>query len=97
MVIITIDNNYRWLLKSYVLYLKRNIYIGSSSITYVRKVYSITDIARDVGGVANVLLVFFSTFMAPFSYFSFITKAISHFYYAKTDEKNLFVKVYKRN
>jgi hypothetical protein len=66
------------------------IYIGSTSTSYKRKTYSLTDIARDVGGVANVLLLFFSIVTSPFASYSFMTKAISRLYYARTKDNNLF-------
>ena len=66
------------------------IYIGSSSTSYKRKTYSLTDIARDVGGVANALLLFFSVAASPFASHSFITKAISRLYFAKTKDNKLF-------
>lgn len=76
-------------------YLKKHlfqvqIYIGSSSTSYKRKTYSLTDIARDVGGVVNVLLLFFSIVISPFASHSFLTKAISRLYYARTKDINLF-------
>jgi hypothetical protein len=50
----------------------------------------LTDIARDIGGLANVLLIFFSQLIYPLAHFSFILKAIKKFYYAKTKDKTLF-------
>jgi hypothetical protein len=43
-----------------------------------------------VGGIANFLLLFFSMTMGPFAKHSFITKAFSKFYLAKTKDNNLF-------
>ena len=33
------------------------IYIGSNRISYSRKSYSLTDVARDIGGLTSVLII----------------------------------------
>ena len=59
-------------------------------LVYTRKIYSLTDVATDVGGIANFLLLLFSMTMGPLAKHSFITKAISKFYFAKTKDNRLF-------
>ena len=54
-----LDFNTNWNYKNKHL-VQIQLFISSNSIQYIRKSYSLTDIARDIGGLANVLLVFFT-------------------------------------
>jgi len=68
------------------------IYIGSSSISYSRKSYSLTDVARDIGGLTNVLIIILQTLVYPYAHHSFLLRSIKRLYTAKTRDKNLFAK-----
>jgi len=48
------------------------------------------NIAKDVGGLANVLLLSFSLFVYPISNFSFFLRAINRLYIARTKDNKLF-------
>jgi len=67
-----------------------NIEIGPASILYQRVSYSLINVAKDVGGVANVLLLTFSLVVYPFSNFSFFLRAINKLYFARTKDSKLF-------
>jgi hypothetical protein len=52
--------------------------------------YSLINVAKDVGGLANILLLFFSLIIYPVSNFSFFLKAINKLYFARTKDNKLF-------
>jgi hypothetical protein len=52
--------------------------------------YSFIDVVKDVGGLANVLIVIFSLTNYPLASFSSLVKAIERLYFAKSKDKNLF-------
>ena len=45
---------------------------------------------KDIGGLTNVLLVFFSVMVYPFANYSFVLRSIKRLYLAKTKDKLLF-------
>jgi hypothetical protein len=47
-------------------------------------------VVKDVGGLANVLIVIFSLTNYPLANFSSLVKAIERLYFAKSKDKNLF-------
>jgi uncharacterized pyridoxamine 5'-phosphate oxidase family protein len=51
--------------------------------------YSIVDVTKDIGGLTNVLVVFFSVFNYPFASFSSLFKAIKKLYLVRTKDKSL--------
>lgn len=55
------------------------------------------NIAKDVGGLANVLLLSFSLFVYPISNFSFFLRAINRLYIARTKDNKLFQKNKKKD
>ena len=55
------------------------------------------NIAKDVGGLANVLLLSFSLFVYPISNFSFFLRAINRLYLARTKDNKLFQKNKKKD
>jgi hypothetical protein len=58
-----------------------NIEIGPASILYQRVSYNLINLGKDVGGLANLLLLTFSLAVYPFSNFSFFLKAINKLYF----------------
>ena len=46
--------------------------------------------AKDIGGMTNVLLVFFSIIVYPMANHSFMIRAIKRFYFVRTKDKKLF-------
>ena len=66
-----------------------NIEIGPASILYQRVSYNLINLGKDVGGLANLLLLTFSLAVYPFSNFSFFLKAINKLYFLWTKESKL--------
>jgi hypothetical protein len=64
--------------------------IGPASILYQRISYDCIGIAKDIGGLTNVLLVMFSLLIYPMANYSFFLRAIKRLYFAKTSDKKLF-------
>jgi hypothetical protein len=64
--------------------------IGPASILYQRVSYSLIEVAKDCGGLINVLIVMFSLLNMPMANFSSFTKAIKKLYLAKTKDSSLF-------
>ena len=55
-----------------------------------RNIYNIFDVLGDVGGVLEVITFVFGIILLPVSYHSFILKASSKFFLARTRNDNLF-------
>ena len=55
-----------------------------------RNIYNIFDVLGDVGGVLEVITFVFGIILLPVSYHSFILKASSKFFMARTRNDNLF-------
>ena len=66
-----------------------NIEIGPASILYQRVSYNLINLGKDVGGLANLLLLTFSLAVYPFSNFSFFLKDINKLYFIWTKESKL--------
>ena len=64
--------------------------IGPASILYQRISYSLIEVAKDVGGLTNVLIVIFSLLNMPFAHFSSFIKSLKRLYLVRTKDKNLF-------
>jgi len=64
--------------------------IGPASILYQRVSYSLIEVAKDCGGLTNVMIVIFSLLNMPLASFSSFTKAIKRLYFAKTKDSSLF-------
>jgi hypothetical protein len=65
--------------------------ISPASILYQRVSYSLIDVAKDCGGLTNVMIVIFSLLNIPLASFSSFTKAIKRLYFAKTKDSTLFL------
>jgi hypothetical protein len=60
------------------------------SIEYNRAVYNVLDLMGDIGGVLEIIVLFFGIFLNPISKFSFDLTAIRYLYLVRTSEKDLF-------
>ena len=58
-----------------------------------RRVYSIFDFLGDLGGVIEIILLFFGMFLLPLAKHSFILKATKKLYLARTKEESIFEKL----
>ena len=74
--------------KKHLIYI--SLEIGPASTLYQRVSYSLIEVAKDVGGLTNVMVVIFSLLNMPFANFSSFTKAIKRLYFAKTKDNKLF-------
>ncbi len=74
--------------KKHIIYI--SLEIGPASTLYQRVSYNLIDVAKDVGGLTNVMVVILSLLNMPFANFSSFTKAIKRLYFAKTKDNKLF-------
>jgi len=74
--------------QKHVIYI--SLEIGPASILYQRISYSLIEVAKDCGGLTNVMIVIFSLLNMPLANFSSFTKAIKRLYFAKTKDSTLF-------
>jgi hypothetical protein len=68
------------------------ISLGTSKNQHQRELYNLLDFIGDLGGVFEILVSFFSFFIMPISEHSFILKALSKLFLARTSDAKLFVK-----
>ena len=59
---------------------------------HFRDIYNVFDLLGDLGGVTEVLILMFYLFITPLSEHSFMIKALSKLYLARTTDRDLFVK-----
>ena len=55
-----------------------------------RRVYALFDLLGDLGGVLELIVLFFGVLVAPVSYYSFIMKAAEKLFYGRTKDANIF-------
>jgi hypothetical protein len=53
-------------------------------------VYNILELMGDIGGVLEIIVLFFGIFLNPISKFSFDLTAITYLYLVRTSEQGLF-------
>ena len=63
----------------------------SESIKHVRVVYDLLGVLGDLGGVTEVIMLFFGFFLEPISEHSFMLKAIKKLFLARTNDNDLFL------
>jgi hypothetical protein len=61
------------------------------SVNYEREVFNIFDLIGELGGVIEVFIVVFGVFFYPISNHSFLIKASQMLFYARTEDKELFI------
>ena len=62
-----------------------------------RSIYTIMDLIGDLGGVHDLIVLFFSFFMSGISEHSFVSKALGILYLVKTTKPDLFQKPVELN
>jgi hypothetical protein len=68
------------------------IVLDSNSIEHERSRYNLLDLLGDLGGVLEVFMLVFGLIAFPISEFSFVMKAISILFLARTKDNDLFDK-----
>ena len=68
-----------------------NVYLSSNNIKYDRKTYDFLDLLGDIGGVTEIVTLFFGFFMLPITEHSFTLLAAKRLFLARTDDPNMFV------
>jgi len=63
----------------------------SESIKHVRVVYDLLGVLGDLGGVTEVIMLFFGFFLQPISEHSFLLQAIKKLFLARTNDDDLFL------
>jgi hypothetical protein len=66
--------------------------LDSNSLEHERSRYNLLDLIGDLGGVLEVFIIFFGLIAFPISEFSFVMKAISILFLARTKDNGLFEK-----
>ena len=61
-------------------------------MNHERKIYTLIDILGDLGGVVQIIVLFFGVFLNPIAEHSFVMKATKRLFTAKTKDDNLFDK-----
>lgn len=74
--------------RQHIIYI--SLEIGPSSLLYQRVSYGFIDVAKDVGGLTNVLVVIFSLTNYPLANFSSLLKAIKRLYFVRSKDEKLF-------
>jgi len=69
-----------------------DIYFDNVQFLHTRKVYALFDAFGDFGGIKEVIMLVIGFLMAPISEHSFIVKAISKLYLARTSQPHIFEK-----
>lgn len=64
--------------------------LSSETIRYTRKVYGMIDLLGDLGGVIEIVMLFFGFFLYPISEHSFNLEAIKKLFFASTSDETLF-------
>lgn len=72
-------------------YLRLLFYMTPETINHQRKVYNLLDLLGDLGGVIEVIMVFFGIFLYPVSKHSFIMDASRSLFLARTKQDGLFI------
>ena len=65
------------------------IYRDREGRTHSRVIYSFIDLLGYVGGISEGIIIIFIVILLPISYHSFVVKATSLLFLAKTTEANL--------
>ena len=66
------------------------ISFGQTKTSHQREVYNLFDLIGDLGGVLEVILAVLGLFILPVSEHSFVMKALSKLYLARTSQTDLF-------
>tara|TARA_B110000285_G_C15087460_1_gene597030 strand:- start:544 stop:765 length:222 start_codon:yes stop_codon:yes gene_type:complete len=66
------------------------LWLKPEEIVFKRAIYGYFDLVGDIGGVMEILEVVFGLLLLPISYHSFVIKATSKLFTAKTGDKTLF-------
>jgi len=64
--------------------------ISENTLSHERKVYSVLDLFGDLGGVIEILMLTCAFLIEPLASHSFLSKAFSLLFLAKTEDHNLF-------
>lgn len=65
--------------------------MDNKAVTIERNVYTFNDFLGDLGGLKEMIYIFFGYFMFPLSELSFLLKATNRLFTAKTKRTDLFV------
>lgn len=61
------------------------------SVLQARAIYNLFDLLGDLGGVTEIVMIVFGSFLFPVSEFSFFVEAMKRFFLASTSDDNLFL------
>lgn len=61
------------------------------SVLQARSIYNLFDLLGDLGGVTEIVMITFGTFLFPVSEFSFFVEAMKRFFLASTTDDDLFL------
>jgi hypothetical protein len=65
--------------------------LDQTGIEHSRRKYALFDLLGDLGGVTEVIMIFFGIFLYPISEHSFVIKAAKKLFYARTNRDDIFV------
>jgi hypothetical protein len=65
--------------------------LDQTGIEHSRQKYGLFDLLGDLGGVTEVIMIFFGFFLYPISEHSFVIKAAKKLFYARTYRDDIFV------
>lgn len=70
--------------------LRMDFTLQGEYIEHERAIYTFLDLIGDLGGVHDLIVLFFSVFMSSISEHSFVSKAIGLLYLVKTKREDIF-------
>lgn len=73
------------------IYFIQNTWLDGIMVSHERRVYGYFDLLGELGGVMEVLVLFFGFFLFPISEHSFYLNAIKKLFFAKTKDDDIFV------
>jgi hypothetical protein len=73
------------------------IFLDNTQIDHERTIYNFLDLVGDLGGVMEIFTLALGIFIFPLSEFSFLLKAISILYLARTEDQGLLEEMEPRN
>lgn len=65
--------------------------LDQTGIAHSRRKYGLFDLLGDLGGVTEVIMIFFGFIFYPISEHSFVIKAAKKLFYARTTRNDVFV------
>ena len=73
------------------LLLKTDYFLAPQEWKHLRRIYGVTNLLSDLGGVMNVMLTVFGVLFKPLSKHQYFTNAIKRLFLARTKDDTIFL------